>query len=266
SITNGAFSSEYSPQQILESARARIASRDCSPIRRRMTNDTVISVRYCALDEGGFVATYEDITERERAVEELSEQYRRFDAALNNMSQGLCMFDSHLDVIVCNRRYIEMYGLSPDIVKPGVSMREVMEHSCAIGNHPDTTPAQLHRDYVERLREGEHTLHRHLSDGRIIKLNHKRLEHGGWVVTYEDVTERHKAQARVAHMAQHDSLTDLPNRVLFRDKMGEGLNQVAIAGGAMAVLCFDLDNFKTVNDRLGHAARDRLLRVRRRRK
>jgi diguanylate cyclase (GGDEF)-like protein len=260
SMVNGAFSSEYSPQQILESARTRIANRDSSPMRRSMTNDTVISVRYCALPEGGFVATYEDITEREHAVEELSEQYRRFDAALNNMSQGLCMLDASLHVIVCNRRYIEMYGLSPDIVKPGVSMREIMEHSCDLGIHPNTTAAKIYADYVERLREGEHTLHRHLSDGRIIKLNHKRMEHGGWVVTYEDVTERHKAQARVAHMAQHDSLTDLPNRTLFREKMGEGLNQVAIAGGAMAVLCFDLDNFKTVNDRLGHAAGDRLLR------
>ncbi|MDN5003025.1 PAS-domain containing protein [Bradyrhizobium sp. GCM10027634] len=260
SMANGAFSSQYSPQQILEAARARIANRDSSPMRRSMTNNTVISVRYCALPDGGFVATYEDITERERAVEELSEQYRRFDAALNNMSQGLCMLDANLHVIVCNRRYIEMYGLSFEIVKPGVSMREIMEHSCDLGIHPNTTAAKLYADYVERLREGEHTLHRHLSDGRIIKLNHKRMEHGGWVVTYEDVTERHKAQARVAHMAQHDSLTDLPNRTLFREKMSEGLNQVAIAGGAMAVLCFDLDNFKTVNDRLGHAAGDRLLR------
>ena len=260
SMANGAFSSEHSPQQLLEAARKMIAIRDSSPMRRRMSNGTVVSVRYCALSEGGFVATYEDITERERAIEQLSEQYRRFDAALNNMSQGLCMLDSSLRVIVCNRRYIEMYGLPPEIVKPGVSMREIMEHSCELGNHPDTTGAKLYADYVERLREGEHTLHRHLSDGRIIKLNHKRMEHGGWVVTYEDVTERHKAQARVAHMARHDSLTDLPNRTLFREKMGEGLNQVATAGGAMAVLCFDLDNFKTVNDRLGHAAGDRLLR------
>lgn len=260
SMANGAFASEYSPQQILESARARIANSDSSPIRRRMSNDTVISVRYCALPEGGFVATYEDITEREHAIEQLSEQYRRFDAALNNMSQGLCMLDASLHMIVCNRRYIETFGLSPDIVKPGVSMREIMEHSCELGNHPNMTGARLYADYVERLREGEHTLLRHLNDGRIIKLNHKRMEHGGWVVTYEDVTERHKAQARVAHMARHDSLTDLPNRTLFREKMGEGLNQVAIAGGAMAVLCFDLDNFKTVNDRLGHAAGDRLLR------
>lgn len=260
SMANGAFVSEHSPQRILEAARARIDNNDTSPVRRRMSNGTVISVRYCALAEGGFVATYEDISERERAVEELSEQYRRFDAALNNMSQGLCMLDPSLHVIVCNRRYIEMYGLSPDIVKPGVSMREIMEHSCSLGIHPNMTGAKLYADYVERLREGEHTLHRHLGDGRIIKLNHKRMEHGGWVVTYEDVTERHKAQARVAHMAQHDSLTDLPNRTLFREKMGEGLDQVAIAGGAMAVLCFDLDNFKTVNDRLGHAAGDRLLR------
>ncbi|WP_028133818.1 PAS-domain containing protein [Bradyrhizobium japonicum] len=260
SMANGAFSSEYSPQQILEDARTRIASRDSSPMRRRMSNDTVVSVRYCALAEGGFVATYEDITEREHAIGELSEQYRRFDAALNNMSQGLCMLDANLRVIVCNRRYIEMFGLSPDVVKPGVSMREIMEHSCELGLHPDMTGARLYADYVERLREGEHTLHRHLNDGRIIKLNHKRMEQGGWVVTYEDVTERHKAQARVAHMARHDSLTDLPNRLLFREKMSEGLNQVAIAGGAMAVLCFDLDNFKTVNDRLGHAAGDRLLR------
>ncbi|MGY3371004.1 diguanylate cyclase (GGDEF)-like protein/PAS domain S-box-containing protein [Bradyrhizobium sp. GM2.4] len=260
SMANGAFSSEYSPRHLLEAASARIADRNSSPIRRRMSNGTTISVRYCALAEGGFVATYEDITEREHAVEQLSEQYRRFDAALNNMSQGLCMLDSSLRVIVCNRRYIEMYGLSPELVKPGVSMREIMEHSCELGIHPNTTAARLYADYVERLREGEHTLHRYLGDGRIIKLNHKRMEHGGWVVTYEDVTERHKAQARVAHMARHDSLTDLPNRTLFREKMGEGLNQVAIAGGAMAVLCFDLDNFKTVNDRLGHAAGDRLLR------
>ncbi|MBR0778009.1 PAS-domain containing protein [Bradyrhizobium diazoefficiens] len=259
-ITNGAFASEYSPQQILEAARARIAIGDSSPIRRRMSNDTVISIRYCVLAEGGFVATYEDITERERAIEELSEQYRRFDAALNNMGQGLCMLDASLRVIVCNRRYIEMYGLSPEIVKPGVSMLEIMEHSCELGIHPNTTAARLYADYVERLREGEHTLHRHLTDGRVIKLNHKRMEHGGWVVTYEDVTERHKAQARVAHMARHDSLTDLPNRTLFREKMGEGLEEVAAEGGAMAVLCFDLDNFKTVNDRLGHAAGDRLLR------
>jgi len=84
-------------------------------------------------------------------------------------------------------------------------------------------------------------------------------------VTYEVVTERHKTErhktpARVAHKARHDSLTDLPNRVLLGEQKSEGLNEVATASGAMAMLCLDLDNFKTVNNRLGHAAGDWPLR------
>jgi PAS domain-containing protein len=75
---------------------------------------------------------------RDGTHEQLSEPYRRFDAALNNMTQGLVMLDNNLRVIVCNKRYIEMYNLSPEIVKPGIAMRDILEHSCALGNHPRT--------------------------------------------------------------------------------------------------------------------------------
>jgi diguanylate cyclase (GGDEF)-like protein/PAS domain S-box-containing protein len=258
-MRNGAFSAEYDAEQIMSAARERIGNLDNAVLHRRMANGRLIAVRYRPLPDGGFVGTYEDITEREQAHEELSEQHRRFDAALNNMSQGLCMLDSNLRVIVCNKRYTDIYRLSPEIVRPGVSMREIMEHSCALGNHPAISAQKLHDEYVDKLKDGVRTVHRHLGDGRIIKLHHSPMEHGGWVITYEDVTERHKAEARVAHMAQHDALTDLPNRVLFREEMNEGLGRVAADGTAMAVLCLDLDNFKTVNDRLGHAIGDRLL-------
>jgi diguanylate cyclase (GGDEF)-like protein len=87
------------------------------------------------------------------------------------------------------------------------------------------------------------------------------MPEGGWIVTYEDITERYQADQNIARMARHDSLTDLPNRLLFREKMAQGLARVQAGGEAMAVFCLDLDNFKTINDTLGHPIGDALLRA-----
>ena len=78
---------------------------------------------------GGWVGTFEDITEREHAAEELSEQYRRFDAALENMAHGLCMFDKDWRVIVHNQRFLELYGLRPEAVQPGTPLVDLVRFS-----------------------------------------------------------------------------------------------------------------------------------------
>jgi diguanylate cyclase (GGDEF)-like protein/PAS domain S-box-containing protein len=233
-----------------------------------LADGRTIEMSICPMANGGWVGTYEDVTarrkveaERAAAVIQLREQHRRFNAALNNMSQGLCMIDAEHNVIVCNRRYLEIFGFSPDKIKPGISMRAVMEHTVALGNQKDMNAAELYDNYVRRLQAGRAAIHRHLADGRVLEVINEAMPEGGWIVTYEDITERYQVEQNIARMARHDSLTDLPNRLLFREKMAEGLARVQAGGEAMAVFCLDLDNFKTINDTLGHPIGDALLRA-----
>jgi diguanylate cyclase (GGDEF)-like protein/PAS domain S-box-containing protein len=83
----------------------------------------------------------------------------------------------------------------------------------------------------------------------------------GFLVAIVDITERRKAEARVAHMAHHDGLTELPNRVLYQDRLRQALEQGQTGNTRVAVLCIDLDLFKNVNDSFGHPMGDRLLRM-----
>jgi diguanylate cyclase (GGDEF)-like protein len=232
-------------------------------VYRRLTSGRLLAVRHEPMENGSWVGTYEDITERERAADELKEQHRRFNVALNNMAHGLAMMDADMRLIVCNKRYVDMFGMSPEIARPGAMMRDLMEHSVAIGNyrHRGITGEELYNGYVAQLNAGDLIAHRHLADGRIIKLTHERMPQGGWVAIYEDITERHRAEESIAHMARHDALTQLPNRVLLLEKMAEGLARVEATGEAMAVFYLDLDNFKGVNDTLGHPIGDKLLGI-----
>jgi diguanylate cyclase (GGDEF)-like protein/PAS domain S-box-containing protein len=191
---------------------------------------------------------------------QLKAQNLRFDAAVNHMAQALLMFDSEQRLLICNERYLRMYGLSRDVVKPGMTVRELLACRKAAGTFSGDVDAYI-KDLLSTLAKGG-TLARliELPDGRTISVLNHPVADGGWVATHEDITERRRAERQIAHMARHDALTDLPNRVLFRDRLTEALTNVQ-RGEQLAVLYFDLDRFKAVNDTFGHQKGDELLKL-----
>jgi diguanylate cyclase (GGDEF)-like protein/PAS domain S-box-containing protein len=324
---------------------------------------------------------------REREAQ-LRAQNLRFDAALNNMSQGLCMFDAEVRLVICNDLYIQMYGLSREVVKPGCTLRELINHRKETGSFAGD-PAEYCSTILTTVVGGKTTSRVvETTDGRMIRVVNQPVENGGWVVTHEDITERSKveqerdrnrefldliienvpvtifakevsnhryvllnragekfwgiprdemlgktsydvfpkeeadriaereeqllqsleplcrdehpfktrgngtriitskrlvirnkdgkgqyilgviedvtdrkrADERIAFLAHHDVVTGLPNRPAFTECLAAVLDRATASGERFAVLCIDLDRFKEINDVFGHSVGDAALR------
>jgi diguanylate cyclase (GGDEF)-like protein/PAS domain S-box-containing protein len=227
----------------------------------RLRDGRWLRVSQSATQDGGSVAVWSDISELKDHEERLKATNVRLDAALDNMSQGLCLFDAANRLMVVNRRFCEIFDLQPERLRPGVSFREVLELSVAAGAYAGKTAAELIAEQAEFVSQhAGGVYHQELSRGRVVAIVHQPMPEGGWVATYEDVTERRRSEARIAYMARHDALTGLPNRILFGEKIEEALADLG-AGGGLAVLCVNIDRFKQVNDTLGHHVGDELLRA-----
>src|SRR6266436_3551678 len=190
----------------------------------------------------------------------LAVERRELSVAVNNIPQGLVLYDNASRVTVCNQRYIEMFGLSPDVAKPGCTMYELISHRKETGSFSGDVGEFC--DSIRRNVALGKITHQIVdtADGRAIEISNQPLEAGGWVATIEDVTERKRSDEKIVHLAHYDALTDLPNRVLFREQLERALENVR-PDQQLAVLYIDIDEFKSVNDALGHSVGDELLKA-----
>ena len=183
----------------------------------------------------------------------------QFDTALNNMPHGLCMFDRTGRLAVMNHRFAEMMRLSDHKAFAGVDAIALLK-ACVEADSLSSANRNLILPRIAHAHAGEiTTTESNLSDNRALSWTFQPMPGGGTVVLIEDITERRSAEARITHLATYDDLTGLPNRVSFRDEIERLLTLAHHDVRRSALLFIDLDQFKQVNDTLGHPCGDQLL-------
>ncbi|WP_428374748.1 EAL domain-containing protein [Lichenicoccus sp.] len=204
------------------------------------------------------------------------------DMALDHIRLGLCVFDGEHRLAMFNRQFITLYELQDSGLRTGMTVREIVDLRCVAGTGT-TMAAEPYACWLEQIGSARQASDTEvtLSNGRVHVIHNEPTSDGGWVATVEDITERCWAEARVRHMAHHDALTGLPNRNLFSERLERALAHLhdracapADPGAVsderapaepqdeplVAVMFLDLDGFKAVNDTLGHAGGDEILR------
>jgi diguanylate cyclase (GGDEF)-like protein len=205
----------------------------------------------------------QELRQREQALQQTEQDLRTrnliLDGALSNMSQGLCMYDQDQRVMISNERFATMYGLPAGAIKPGMSLRDIVQKRIDNGIYAGSSPQAYMAERIAAVRKAQDSIHE-LSNGRIIAVARRPLQEGGWVTTHDDITDQRRMEEQVTLLAHHDALTGLPRRTALRERLDEALS-VGDRLDRRIVMVIGIDRFSEINDTLGHAAGDSVLKA-----
>jgi diguanylate cyclase (GGDEF)-like protein/PAS domain S-box-containing protein len=209
---------------------------------------------------GGFVISAHDITDRSIAEHRLREALSLLTATLDSTADGILVVDGGGRITSFNRRFSEMWRL-PE------SLLETRDDSAVLAfvldqlDKPEIFLTKVEELYSQPETESDDIIE--FKDGSVFERHSRPQRVDGTVVgrvwSFRDVTDRKRLEDELSYQAFHDSLTGLANKALFQDRLQHAAARIERTGGHLAVLFIDLDNFKTVNDSLGHAAGDEML-------
>src|SRR5262249_12903447 len=262
-IEKGTFFNTDPERYIADLTAALLTDRRALRKTLELDDGRVVAVLSQPMADGGWVVTHECITERHRADQELQKTRNFLDTVIENVPATIIVKDAQdLRYVLINRAGEEYYGIARDKMI-GRTSRDVFPKSDA--DFIETNDRHLVETCSPQFSDA-HPVETPGNGSRMV--TSRRLPILGQdgvpqylVTVIQDVTERKRAEARIAHLAHYDSLTDLPNRAAFNERFAATLEQASAVGDPFALMSIDLDRFKEVNDVFGHVAGDALLRA-----
>ncbi|HEX6098886.1 MAG TPA: EAL domain-containing protein [Thermoanaerobaculia bacterium] len=246
----------FEPFGYSQAVELRWKRKDGTPIWVQLTAHSIRSPVGTTYFEG-FV---NDITERKRAEDarvHAEELLRRQSAAMTASMDGIGILDERLDFTYANDSLAKLYGYPGPEEMLGRNLCELYEPHEQVRLITSIMP-QVHQNGRWR---GEATGLRADNVNFPQEISLTAIADDGIVCVVRDVTERTYAEEQIKHLAYHDALTNLPNRLLFKDRLSVALSHAHREGSSLAVLFLDLDRFKVINDSLGHNIGDQLLQA-----